>query len=117
MCIKVGRYRNRRRKIVEVENWDIDLRYCRESKLSHSVKIKHPSSGPSSSDDTFSLMVSPVSVPSPLDNQLCHIVSPYSMIINSSQNYNIFDSSNVKDTSGQKKRKWIINSNDSVKLK
>ena len=48
----------------------------------HSIKIEHPLSGPSSSDDTFSLMVSLVSVPSLLDNQFCHIVSPYSMIIN-----------------------------------
>ena len=77
----------------------------------HSVKTKYPLSGPSSSDDTFSLTVSPVSAPSPLYNQFCHIVSPYSMIINTSQNSNIFDSSNVKDISGQKKRKLIINSN------
>ena len=77
----------------------------------HSVKIEYPLSYPSSSDDMFSLMVSPVSAPSPLDNQFCHIVSPYSMIINSFQNSNIFDSVNVKDISGQKKRKLIINSN------
>ena len=62
-------------------------------------------------------MVSPVSAPSPLDNQFCHIISPYSMIINSSQNSNEFDSSNVKDISGQKKRKLIIKSNDSLKRK
>ena len=67
----------------------------------YSAKIEYPSSGPSSSDDTFSLMVSPVSVPSPLDNQYCHIVSPYSMIINSSQNSNIFDNFNVNEISGQ----------------
>ena len=77
----------------------------------YSAKIEYPSSGPSSSDDTFSLMVSPVSAPSPLDNQFFYIVSPYSMIKNSSQNSNNFDSSNVKDISGQKKRKLIINSN------
>ena len=77
----------------------------------HSEKMEFPSSEPSSSDDTFSLMVFPVSAPSPLDNLFCYIVSPYSMIINSSQNSNIFDSSNVKDISGQKKRKLIINSN------
>ena len=35
----------------------------------HPVKMKYLSSGPSSSDDTFSLTVSPVSAPSPLDNQ------------------------------------------------
>ena len=34
----------------------------------HSVKIEYPLSGPSSSDDTFSLIISPVSAPSPLDN-------------------------------------------------
>ena len=77
----------------------------------HSVKMEYPSSGPSSSDDTFSLMVSPVSAPSPLDNQFCYNVSPYSMIKNSYQNTNNFDSSNVKDISGQKKRNLIINSN------
>ena len=48
----------------------------------HSVKVEYPSSEPSFSDDTFSLMVSPVSTPSPLYNQFCFIVSPYSMIIN-----------------------------------
>ena len=79
----------------------------------HSVKIECPLSGPSSSDDTFSLMVSPVSAPSPLNNQFC--VSTYSMIINSSQNSNTFDSSNVTYISGQKKRKLIINSIDSLK--
>ena len=79
--------------------------------------MKYPSSGPSSSDDTFSLMVPPVSAPSPLDNQFCHIVSPYSMIINSSQNSNVFDRSNVNEISGQKKRKLIINSNDSMEWK
>ena len=62
-------------------------------------------------------MVSPVSVPSPLDNQYCHIVSPYSMIINSSQNSNIFNDSNVNENYCQKKRKYIINPNDFVKLK
>ena len=77
----------------------------------HSVKIEYPSSEPSSDNDTFSLMISPVSAPSPLDNHFCHIVSPYSIIINSSQNSNIFDSSNVNEISGQKKRKLIINSN------
>ena len=71
----------------------------------HSVKIEYPSSGPYSFD-TFSLMVSPVSAPSLLDNQFCHIVSPYS-----SQNSNIFDTSNFKDISDQKKGKLIINSN------
>ena len=40
----------------------------------HSVKIEYPSSGPSSSDDTFSLLVFPVSAPLPLDNQFCHVV-------------------------------------------
>ena len=78
----------------------------------HSVKIEHPLSGPSSSDDTFSLMVSLVSVPSLLDNQFCHIVSPYSMIVNSSPKLSTFDSSNIKGISGQKKGKLIINSND-----
>ena len=37
------------------------------------------------------------------------------MIINSSQNSSIFDNSNVKDVSGQKKKKLIINSNNSLK--
>ena len=70
----------------------------------HSVKIEYPSSGLSSSDDPFSLLVSPVSAPLQLDNQFCHIVSPYSMIINSTQNSNVFcDSSNVNEISGQKK--------------
>ena len=50
----------------------------------HSVKIEHPISRPSSSDDTFSLMVSPLSALSPSDNQFCHIVYPYLMIVNSS---------------------------------
>ena len=66
----------------------------------HSVKMEYPSSGPSSSDDTFSLLVSPVSAPSPLDNHFCHIVSPYSMIINSTQNSSVFHSSNVNEISG-----------------
>ena len=83
----------------------------------HSVKIEYSSSGCSSSDDNFSLSDSPVSAPSPLDNQFCHIVSPYSMVITSYQNSNIFDSSNVNEISGQKKRKLIINFNDSIKLK
>ena len=83
----------------------------------HSVKMEYPSSGPSSSDDTFSLLISSVSAPSQLYNQFCHIVSPYLMIINSTQNSNVFDSSNVNDISGQKKRKLISNSNDSMKLK
>ena len=39
------------------------------------------------------------------------------MIINSSPNSNLFDSSNVKDISGQNKIKLIINSNNSVQLK
>ena len=39
------------------------------------------------------------------------------MIINSSQNSNVFDSINVNEISGQNKRKLIINSNDSIKLK
>ena len=81
----------------------------------HSVKIEYPSSGPSSSDDTFYLLVSLVSEPSRLDNQFCHILSPYSMILNSSQNSNAFDRSNDNDISGQKKRKLIINSNESLK--
>ena len=42
---------------------------CDSRDNEHSVKIEHPLSGPSSSDDTFSLMVSPVSAPSPLYNQ------------------------------------------------
>ena len=79
--------------------------------------MEYPSSGPSSSDDTFFLMISPVSVPSPLDNQYCHIVSPKSMIINSSQNSNIFDHSNVNENSCQKKRKLFINFNGCIKLK
>ena len=83
----------------------------------HSVKIEYPSSGPSSSDDTFYLLVSLVSEPSRLDNQFCHILSPYSMILNSSQNSNAFDRSNDNDISGQKKRKLIINSNDSMELR
>ena len=65
----------------------------------------------------FSLMVSPVSASLPLDNQYCHIVSPYSMIVNSSQNSNILDHSNVNENYCQKKRKLISNSNDSMKLK
>ena len=36
------------------------------------------------------------------------------MIVNSSQNLSNFDSSNVKGNSGQKKRKLIINSNESL---
>ena len=51
----------------------------------NSVNIEYPLSGPSSFDDTFSLMVSPVLAPSPLYNQICHIISPYSMTVNSSQ--------------------------------
>ena len=78
--------------------------------------MKYPSSEPSSSDDTFSLLISPVSASSQIDNQFCHIVSPYSMIINSTQNSNVFDSSNVNEISVQKKRKLISNSNDSMKL-
>ena len=39
------------------------------------------------------------------------------MIITSYQNSNIFDSSNINETSGQKKLKLIINLNDSIKLK
>ena len=46
-----------------------------------------------------------------------NIISPYSMIINSSQNSKVFDSINVNEISGQNKRKLIINSNDSIKLK
>ena len=34
------------------------------------------------------------------------------MIVDSSKKLNVFDSSNVKDISGQKKTKLIINSND-----
>ena len=59
-------------------------------------------------------MVSPVSVPLSLDNQFCHIVSPYLMIVNSSQKMSIFDSSNLIDISSQKKRKMIIYSNESL---
>ena len=59
-------------------------------------------------------MVSPLSALSPSDNQFCHIVSPYLMIVNSSQKMSIFDSSNLKDISGQKKRKMIIYSNESL---
>ena len=88
---------------------------CRDN--DHSIKMEYPSSVPSSSDDTFSPMVSTVSAPSQIDNQFCHIVSPYSMIINSTQNSNVFDSSNVNEISGQKKRKLISNSNDPMKLK
>ena len=66
----------------------------------HSVKMEYPSSGPSSSGDTFSPLVS---APSQLDNQFCHIVSSYSMIINSTQNSNVVDSSNVNEIYGQKK--------------
>ena len=69
----------------------------------HSVKMEYPSSWSSSDDDTFSLLVSPVSAPSPLDNKFCHVVSPYSIIINSTQNFNVFDSSNINETSGKKK--------------
>ena len=36
----------------------------------HFVKIEYPLSEPSSSGDTFSVMVSPVSAPSQLDNQI-----------------------------------------------
>ena len=50
----------------------------------HSVKNEYPLSRSSSSDDTFSLMVSPLSALSPSDNQFYHIVSPYLMIVNSS---------------------------------
>ena len=81
----------------------------------HSVKIEYPLSRPSSSNDTFSLMVSPVSAPSPLYNQFCRIVSEYLMIVDSSKKLSVFDSSNVKTISGQKKTKLIINSNDSFK--
>ena len=83
----------------------------------HSEKMEYPSSIPSSSDDTFSPMVSTVSAPSQIDNQICHIVSPYSMIINQTRNANVFDSSNVNEISGQKKRNLISNSNDPIKLK
>ena len=83
----------------------------------YSVNMEYPSSGPSSSDDTCSLMVSPISASSPLDNQYCHVLSPYSMTISSSQNSNVFDNSNVNEISGQKKRKLVINSNNSMKLK
>ena len=83
----------------------------------NSVKIEYPSSFPSYSDDTFSPMVSSVSASSQLDNQFCHIVSPYSMIINSNNNDDVFDSSKVNEISGNKKRKLISNSNDSMKLK
>ena len=47
-------------------------------------------------------MVSPLSIPSQQDNQFCHIISPYSMIVS--------ESSNVKDISDKKKQKLIINS-------
>jgi len=60
-------------------------------------------------------MVSTVSAPSQIDNQFCHIVSPYSMIINQTRNANSFDSSNVNEISGQKKRKLISNSNEKGK--
>ena len=50
----------------------------------------------------------PVSKPSALDSQFCHIVFPYSMT-------NIFDDSNINEIYGQKKRKFIIKSNDSIK--
>ena len=39
------------------------------------------------------------------------------MIINQTRNANSFDSSNVNEISGQKKRKLISNSNDPMKLK
>ena len=68
----------------------------------YSVKNEYHLSGSSYSGDTFSLILPPVSAPSPLDNQCCHIISSYSMIINSSQNSNEFDSSNVKYMPGQK---------------
>ena len=83
----------------------------------YSVKIEYSLSEPSSSDDTFFLMVSPLSAQSPLDDQFFHIVSPHLMIINSFQNSNTFHSPNVNEISGQKKRKLIINSNNSIKIK
>ena len=88
--------------------------YCDSRNNEYSAKMEYPSSGSSSSDDMFSPLVS---APSQLDNQFCHIVSLYSMIINSTQNFNVFDSSNANEISGQKKRKLISNSNDSIKLK
>ena len=39
------------------------------------------------------------------------------MIINSNNNDDVFDSSKVNEISGDKKRKLISNSNDSMKLK
>ena len=57
-----------------------------------SVKFYHPTSAPSSSDDTFSLMVSPLSVPSSSDNLNFHIISSYSMIVNSLQKLSNFGS-------------------------
>ena len=42
----------------------------------HSVKYEHPISDPTSFDDTCSLMVSPLSAPSPSDNPFCHTISP-----------------------------------------
>ena len=79
--------------------------YGYRRKIAHCVKIKYLSSRPSSSDGLFSLMVSPLSVPSQQNNQFCHIISPYSMIVS--------ESSNVKDISDKKKQKLIINSNES----
>ena len=80
-----------------------------------SGKIDHPISIPSSSGHSFSLMVTYLSAPSISDNSFCHIFSPYSKIVNLSQRLCNFESSKVKDNSGQKKRKLIINSNISLK--
>ena len=56
-------------------------------------------------------MVSLLSVPLSSDNSFCHIVSPYSIIVDSSQKLCKFERSKVENDYCQKKMKLIINSN------
>ena len=78
-----------------------------------SGKIVHPILVPSFSNDTFSLMVSLLSVPSSSDNSFCHIFSPYQRLLIRLKSCAMLKGrrSKVKDNSCQKKRILIINYN------
>ena len=76
-----------------------------------SGKFGHPIPVPSFSDDTFSLIISLLLVPSLLDNSFYHIFPLYSKIVNTSQKLCNFERSKIEDNYFQKKRKLNINSN------